>query len=50
MAVAKVSIREDFPEMVANKRAIPPLFVMNAIDDQVTPVDRCLDSHSPNSV
>lgn len=35
--------REDFAEMVANKKVIPPLFIMNAIDDQVTPVDRCLE-------
>jgi acetyl esterase/lipase len=35
--------REDFAEMVANQKVIPPLFVMNAIDDQVTPVDRCLE-------
>jgi len=35
--------REDFRQMVASKRPIPPLFVMNAIDDRLTPVDRCLD-------
>ena len=35
--------REDFGELVANKGNIPPLFIMNAIDDRLTPVDRCLD-------
>jgi len=35
--------REDFGAMVASKEQVPPLFIMNAIDDRLTPVDRCLD-------
>lgn len=35
--------REEFEEAVAAKEKIPPLFIMNAIDDQMTPVDRCVE-------
>jgi acetyl esterase/lipase len=35
--------RENFGEMVTSKERIPPLFIMNAIDDRLTPVARCLD-------
>ena len=30
-------------ESVASTKNIPPLFIMNAIDDRLTPVDRCVD-------
>jgi len=36
-------LREEFGEMVAKTRPLPPLFVMNAIDDTLTPVGRCVD-------
>jgi acetyl esterase/lipase len=35
--------REDFEPMVAKTRPIPPLFIMNAVDDTLTPVDQCVD-------
>ncbi|MGA2863718.1 MAG: alpha/beta hydrolase [Verrucomicrobiota bacterium] len=36
-------LREEFGEMIAQTRPLPPLFIMNAIDDKLTPVNRCLD-------
>lgn len=36
-------LRDDFGEMVANLKHIPPLFIMNATDDRLTPVNRCVD-------
>ncbi len=35
--------REDFEELVAKTKPLPPLFIMNAIDDRLTPVSRCVD-------
>jgi len=36
-------LRDDFGEMVANLKHIPPLFIMNATDDRLTPVNQCVD-------
>jgi acetyl esterase/lipase len=36
-------LREMTPEAVASAKQIPPLFIVNAIDDRLTPVDRCVD-------
>jgi acetyl esterase/lipase len=36
-------LRDIGPESVASAKKIPPLFIMNAIDDRLTPVDRCVD-------
>lgn len=36
-------LREISPEAVAATKQIPPLFIINAIDDRLTPVDRCVD-------
>lgn len=36
-------LREITPEAVFNAKQIPPLFIINAIDDRLTPVDRCVD-------
>jgi acetyl esterase/lipase len=31
------------PDLVAKAKKIPPLFIMNAIDDSMTPVNQCMD-------
>jgi acetyl esterase/lipase len=36
-------LRDEFAEMVAKMKPIPPLFIMNASDDRLTPVNRCVD-------
>ena len=36
-------LREDFGGMVASLKHVPPLFIMNATDDRLTPVNRCVD-------
>ncbi len=36
-------LRDAGPEFVASAKRIPPLFIMNAIDDQMTPVNLCMD-------
>ncbi len=36
-------LREMTPEVVTNAKQIPPLFIINAIDDRLTPVDRCVE-------
>jgi acetyl esterase/lipase len=36
-------LREEFGDMVAKTRPLPPLFIMNAIDDPLTPVNRCVE-------
>jgi acetyl esterase/lipase len=36
-------LREMTLETVASAKQIPPLFIVNAIDDRLTPVDRCVD-------
>ena len=36
-------LREEFGDMVANTRPLPPLFIMNAMDDKLTPVGRCIN-------
>jgi acetyl esterase/lipase len=36
-------LRDDFGEMVTSLKHIPPLFIMNATDDRLTPVNRCVD-------
>jgi hypothetical protein len=33
-------LQEEFGDMVASTRPLPPLFIMNAIDDNLTPVGR----------
>jgi len=35
--------REDFADLVANTKPLPPVFVMNAVDDTLTPVSHCMD-------
>jgi dienelactone hydrolase len=36
-------LREEFGDTVAKTRPLPPLFIMNAVDDTLTPVGRCVD-------
>ncbi len=36
-------LREEFGEMVAKTKPLPPLFIMNAIDDTLTPASRCVE-------
>jgi acetyl esterase/lipase len=36
-------LREADAQLVAGVKPIPPLFMINAIDDHTTPVDRCVD-------
>jgi acetyl esterase/lipase len=40
-------LRDDYSQTIEqNGENIPPLFIMNAIDDRVTPVDKCLDFYT----
>jgi acetyl esterase/lipase len=36
-------LREADAQLVASAKHIPPLFIINAVDDRLTPVDRCVD-------
>jgi acetyl esterase/lipase len=36
-------LRDDVGAMVAGAKRIPPLFIINAADDQMTPVGQCVD-------
>ena len=36
-------LREEVSELVANAKRIPPIFIINAADDTVTPANRCVD-------
>lgn len=36
-------LRDIGPEVVAGTKNIPPLFIINAVDDRLTPVDRCVE-------
>jgi acetyl esterase/lipase len=36
-------LRDVSPDLVTKAKQIPPLFIMNAVDDQMTPVNQCLD-------
>ena len=36
-------LRDITPEAVSAAKHVPPLFIINAIDDRLTPVDRCVD-------
>jgi acetyl esterase/lipase len=36
-------LRETTPEMVASAKRIPPIFIINAVDDRLTPIDRCVE-------
>lgn len=36
-------LREADAQLVAGAKHIPPLFIINAVDDRLTPVDKCVD-------
>lgn len=40
-------LRDDYTQAIEqNKDNIPPLFIMNAVDDRVTPTDKCLNFYT----
>ncbi|MHC1764012.1 MAG: dienelactone hydrolase family protein [Verrucomicrobiia bacterium] len=36
-------LREEFSELVASAKRIPPIYIINAADDTVTPANRCVE-------
>ena len=36
-------LRDDWESLVGNTQQVPPLFIMNAVDDRMTPVSQCVD-------
>ena len=39
-------LRDDYTKAIEANDSIPPLFIMNAVDDRVTPTNKCIDFYA----